>query len=387
MTLAFKDAVLLSVSGNPGTGNIVSAGAVSHYLDMVSGDDGKLFDITIYDCDSAGNLNGNVEVQIGSTFTFSTLTFTRTAANVLAGSSGAGSLVNFSSGTQRIAVSAWNSKRANDTTPAGIKLAVRAAAQGNLAFTRSGNTYTASSTGALLKATIDSGWSTGAALAVGDRLLLANQTSNVDNGIVTITNLGSVGVDAVLTRSSDMNVSDEVTSEMEVPVSEGTDANLNYKLSAAGPFTLNTTALPFTKAGGPPTGAAGGDLTGTYPNPTIASGRTLSGTTRSDAHYGTINADTDGSTITFDMSVSNLHSVTLGGNRILAVSNTNTGQTFSLRLKQDGTGSRTVTWFSGISWVGGSAPTLTTAINKADWYGFICTGAGAYDGFIIGQNI
>lgn len=153
-----------------------------------------------------------------------------------------------------------------------IKLAVRAATQANINFSRSGNVYTAGVLGVLLKATIDSGWSAGSVLAVGDRILLANQTSNVDNGIVTITNLGTIGTNAVLTRATDMNTSVEVTSEMLVPVSEGTDANIDYKLSSAGPFTLNTTALPFTKAGGPPTGPAGGDLTGTYPNPTVANG-------------------------------------------------------------------------------------------------------------------
>jgi len=103
--------------------------------------------------------------------------------------------------------------------------------------------------------------------------------------------------------------------------------------------------------------------------------------------YGDITADTDGATVTFDVSVTGKHSVTLGGNRTLAISNDKIGQVFLITLKQDGTGSRTVTWFSGISWAGGSAPTLTTTLNKADTFGFIVTGSGAYQGFIIGQNI
>ena len=102
---------------------------------------------------------------------------------------------------------------------------------------------------------------------------------------------------------------------------------------------------------------------------------------------GAFTTDTDGTTITFDMSASNVHTVTLGGNRTLAVSNTSTGQAFIIRLIQDGTGNRTVTWFSTIKWAGGSVPTLTTTANKIDVLGFITTGSNTYDGFIVGQNI
>ena len=100
-----------------------------------------------------------------------------------------------------------------------------------------------------------------------------------------------------------------------------------------------------------------------------------------------ITTDTDGATITFDMDVSNLHTVTLGGNRVLAVSNVDVGQKFTIRLVQDGTGTRTVTWFSTIKWPGGLTPTLTTTGGKTDVFGFICTAANTYDGFVIGYNL
>jgi len=82
-----------------------------------------------------------------------------------------------------------------------------------------------------------------------------------------------------------------------------------------------------------------------------------------------------------------VHKVTLGDNRTLAILNETAGQKFMLRLQQDATGSRTVTWFSTIKWAGGSAPTLTTTASKADVFGFLVTGTDAYDGFVIGQNI
>jgi len=98
-------------------------------------------------------------------------------------------------------------------------------------------------------------------------------------------------------------------------------------------------------------------------------------------------SDVDGATITFDRDVSKLHTVTLGGNRTLALSNMAVGDRIILRLVQDGTGSRTVTWFSTIKWGGGSAPTLATTANRVDVFGFLCTSAGNYDGYIIEQNM
>lgn len=103
--------------------------------------------------------------------------------------------------------------------------------------------------------------------------------------------------------------------------------------------------------------------------------------------YPVYTSDTDGVTVTFDLSVSNTHTVTLGGNRTLALSNVSTGQCFMINLKQDATGSRTVTWFLGISWPGGTVPILTTTASKTDTFGFQCTGTGAYLGYIIGQNL
>ncbi len=103
--------------------------------------------------------------------------------------------------------------------------------------------------------------------------------------------------------------------------------------------------------------------------------------------YSPLKAASDGATITFNLAGGNKQTVTLGGNRTLAVSNVNVGQSFILRLLQDGAGSRTVTWFSTIKWAGGTAPTLTATLSKADMFGFICTGSGTYDGFIVGQNL
>jgi hypothetical protein len=125
-------------------------------------------------------------------------------------------------------------------------------------------------------------------------------------------------------------------------------------------------------------------------NQTIAGNKTWSGI--QDYNAATkqlIKSNADGATITFDMDASNIHTITggLGGNRTLAVSNVDVGQVFILRIPQDGTGSRTVTWFSTIKWPSGTAPTLSTDANAVDVFGFICTSEGNYDGFFVGFDL
>jgi len=96
---------------------------------------------------------------------------------------------------------------------------------------------------------------------------------------------------------------------------------------------------------------------------------------------------TDNSTINIDGNLGNVFQVTLGGNRTLTISNIGVGQRIILRLIQDGTGSRTITFFSTIKWADGTTPTLTTSPNKIDVFGFMCSSSGNFDGFIIGQNL
>lgn len=99
-----------------------------------------------------------------------------------------------------------------------------------------------------------------------------------------------------------------------------------------------------------------------------------------------ITTDTDAATVTFDLATDK-HKVTLGGNRTLAVTNGVDGQQFTLILKQDGTGGRTVTWWSGIAWPGGTVPTLTATSGQADVFTFLRIASGSYYGFVVGQGL
>lgn len=82
---------------------------------------------------------------------------------------------------------------------------------------------------------------------------------------------------------------------------------------------------------------------------------------------GEITTLTDGATITPDMDDSNNFTVTLGGNRTLAnPTNLTAGQSGSIFIVQDGTGSRTLAWGSYWDFAGGTAPTLTTTASAVD---------------------
>ena len=85
-----------------------------------------------------------------------------------------------------------------------------------------------------------------------------------------------------------------------------------------------------------------------------------------------ITALSDGATITIDMGTACHHSVTLGGNRTFAApSNQVVGQSGSIFITQDGTGSRTASFNSAFKFVGGVAPTLSTAASAIDRIDYI----------------
>ena len=82
---------------------------------------------------------------------------------------------------------------------------------------------------------------------------------------------------------------------------------------------------------------------------------------------GEITALTSATTITIDMADSNNFSVTLAHNATFATpSNDTAGQSGSIFITQDGTGSRTASWGSDWDFAGGTAPTLTTTASAVD---------------------
>ncbi len=105
---------------------------------------------------------------------------------------------------------------------------------------------------------------------------------------------------------------------------------------------------------------------------TLANDNTWTG-----AQRGQITGLTSASTITIDMSTTNNHSVTLAHNTTFnAPSNQTAGQSGSIFITQDGTGSRTAAWNANFKWKGGTAPTLSTAAASVDRIDYIILASG-----------
>lgn len=238
----------------------------------------------------------------------------------------------------------------------------------------------------------------GVSVVAGNRVLVKNQSTASQNGIYVCA-AGS------WSRAVDADASSEVTSGLAVTVTEGTaNGNKTFVLTTDDPITLGSTSLTFSLLGD---GNSGGDVVGPSSSTDNAivrfdgtSGKLIqnSGVTISDADklkgkasYSDMASQTGSGTRTLDLNADNIHLVNLTGNGTGAVTNANVGQRFAVRIKQDATGGRTWTWWSGIHWPGDVEPTQATTANRWDWFGFICTGTGEYgagefDGFVLGRD-
>ena len=88
--------------------------------------------------------------------------------------------------------------------------------------------------------------------------------------------------------------------------------------------------------------------------------------------------------ITLALTNGTVQIITLTGNATITMPTAVSGKSFTILLKQDATGSRTVTWAT-VSWPSATAPTITATASKMDKYVFISDGTYWY-GATAGQN-
>ena len=83
-------------------------------------------------------------------------------------------------------------------------------------------------------------------------------------------------------------------------------------------------------------------------------------------------------TTTIYLSTGNLFEVSVGANMsTLTLTNPSKG-TYLIKLKQDATGSRTVSFPGAWLWAGGTGPTITATANKTDFITLIYDGSTYY---------
>ena len=88
--------------------------------------------------------------------------------------------------------------------------------------------------------------------------------------------------------------------------------------------------------------------------------------------------------ITLALTNGTVQIITLTGNATITMPTAVSGKSFIMYLRQDATGSRSVTW-STVNWAGGTAPTITGTASKQDIYSFFSDGTSWY-GVTVGQN-
>jgi hypothetical protein len=92
---------------------------------------------------------------------------------------------------------------------------------------------------------------------------------------------------------------------------------------------------------------------------------------------------TDAATVAVDFNVSQNNQVTVAGNRTLTFANGKSGHLYAIKIKQDATGSRLITFPASVKWAGGSAPTLTTTAARTDLIVFLFDGTNYLDVAIV----
>jgi hypothetical protein len=164
-----------------------------------------------------------------------------------------------------------------------------------------------------------------------------------------------------------------------------------------------------TGAGGP-TGPTGSSATMVYPGAGMAVSTGSAWGTSKATPTGVVVGDTDTQTLTnktltnptvtnytetlytantstaITVSLANgtVQQLTLTANATITMPTASAGKSFVIMLKQDATGSRTVTW-STVVWPAGTAPTITSTASKQDIYSFFSDGTNWY-GVTVGQN-
>lgn len=228
-----------------------------------------------------------------------------------------------------------------------------------------GNTLTKSTLTAGSGVTITNGSGAITISATGSGGTVTNVTGTAPISVATGTTTPAISIASASTSTAGaVQLTDSTSSTSTTTAATPNSVKTAYDLAVA--------ALP--KSGGTMTGAI-----------TFAAGQTISGyallataQTFTAAQRAAITTLTDATNISVDFALTNNFVVTLGGNRTLDnPTNQVAGQSGSIFIVQDGTGSRTLAYGSNYDFAGGTAPTLSTGANAVDRIDYIVRASGS----------
>ena len=149
-------------------------------------------------------------------------------------------------------------------------------------------------------------------------------------------------------------------------------------LATSGAYSTTLTATATTNVTLPTTGTLA-----TLAGSESLSNKTLVNPTITNYTETTYVANTS-TAITVALTNGTVQILTLTGNATITMPAAVAGKSFVIILRQDGTGSRTVTWTT-VKWPAATAPTITSTASKQDIFSFFSDGTSWY-GTTIGQN-
>ena len=223
-------------------------------------------DINAPDIDGGAIDGATIGANTAAAATFTTISGTqldvdnvRIDANTISTTDSNGALILSPDGTATVTVPSGYKNRAGFGTNSlatkeyvdsiaqslDVKASVVAATTGNLpgTYSNGAGTITASSNGAI---GID-----GQNLSLNDRLLVKNQSNAFENGIYTVTTVGSGAAPFVITRSTDTDTAAEITGGTFVFVEQGSvNADNGFVFTHNGEPTLGSTALDVSQFSG-----------------------------------------------------------------------------------------------------------------------------------------
>ena len=278
-------------------------------------------------------------------------------------------------------------------------VSVEAATTGVLSNTPSYNNGTAG-VGATLSATTAGVLTVdGYSPALNEPILVKNQASSLQNGIYTLTTVGTGGVSYILTRRTDYNSPTNINYTGTIPVLNGstnanTGWNLTTQIAALGTDPLTYTQAAAGSSSGPPGGnvkgfgalsnhclviGQGGKTIATIPCGTSGQSLVSKGSTTDPAWQNVPGCTTStvmfSATPVYDLSLGCLITITLTANVTSStVTNPVSGTTYTFLICQNGTGNFTHVWPA--SFIG--AMTIGLTASECSTQAFVYNGTSYY---------